>query len=81
MGPGVVCVGGDGGGGGERVEGGAGLGVGRGRRHVVLCVVVGVGAGRRGAAVLDALVHAVEQAQVGVLRLGREEEGGEGGES
>lgn len=65
--PGVVRVGRDGGRRRHGVEGRAGLGVGRWRRHVVLCVVVVVGAGGGGAAVLDVLIHAVQQPQVGVL--------------
>lgn len=65
----VVCVGRDGRRGGQGVEGGAGLGVRRRGRHVVLHVVVVVGAGGRGAAVLDVLIHAVQEPQVGVLRL------------
>lgn len=65
--PGVVRVGGDGGRGRQGVEGGAGLGVGRRRRHAVLRVVVVVRAGGGGAAVLDVLIHAVQQPQVCVL--------------
>lgn len=69
MRPGVVRVGRDGGRRRQGVEGGAGLGVGRRRRHVVLRVVRVVRAGGGGAAVLNVLIHAVQQPQVGVLRL------------
>lgn len=64
----VVCVGRDGWGGREGVKSGAGLGVGRGGRDAVLRVlrVVRAGGGR---AILDLLVHAVQEPQVRVLRL------------
>lgn len=64
----VVGVGGDGGWRWEGVEGGAGLCVRRGRRDAVLRVVCVVGASGRGA-VLDLLVHAVQEPQVRVLWL------------
>lgn len=64
----VVGVGGDGGRRREGVEGGAGLCVGRGRRDAILGVVCVVGTGGRGA-VLDLLVHAVQEPQVRVLWL------------
>lgn len=64
----VVGVGGDGGGRREGVEGGAGLRVGRRGRDAVLRVVCVVGAGGRGA-VLNLLVHAVQEPQVRVLWL------------
>lgn len=64
----VVCVGRDGWGGREGIKSGAGLGVGRGGRDAVLRVlrVVRAGGGR---AILDLLVHAVQEPQVRVLRL------------
>lgn len=64
----VVSVGGDGGRRREGIEGGAGLCIGRGRRDAVLRVVCVVGAGGRGA-VLNLLVHAVQEPQVRVLWL------------
>lgn len=64
----VVRVGGDGRRRRQGVEGGAGLRVGRGRRDAVLRMVCVVGAGGRGA-VLNLLVHAVQEPQVRVLRL------------
>lgn len=66
VGSGVICIGRDGRRRGEGIEGGAGLGVGRRRGHVVLSmlVVVGAGGGRAGV-----LLDAVQEAQVGVLRL------------
>lgn len=64
----VVGVGGDCGGRREGVEGGAGLRVGRRGRDAVLRVVCVVGAGGRGA-VLNLLVHAVQEPQVRVLWL------------
>lgn len=64
----VVCVGRDGWGGREGVKSRAGLGVRRGGCDAVLRVlrVVGTGGGR---AILDLLVHAVQEPQVRVLRL------------
>lgn len=64
----VVCVGRDGWGGREGVKSRAGLGVGRGGRDAVLRVlrVVRAGGGR---AILDLLVHAVQEPQVRVLWL------------
>lgn len=64
----IVSVGGDSGRRRQGVEGGAGLRIGRGRSDAVLCVVSVVGAGGRGA-VLDLLVHAVQEPQVCVLWL------------
>lgn len=74
--PRIICVGRDGRRGRKGIKGGAGLGVGWRGRHVVLCVVVVVGAGRGGAAVLNVLIHAVQQPQVCVLRL--RQNGGDG---
>lgn len=64
----VVCVGRDSWGGREGIKSGAGLGVRRGGRDAVLRVlrVVGAGGGR---AILNLLVHAVQEPQVRVLRL------------
>lgn len=64
----VVCVGRDGWGGREGVKSRAGLGIRRGGCDAVLRVlrVVGTGGGR---AILDLLVHAVQEPQVRVLRL------------
>lgn len=63
----VVCVGWDGWRGRKGIEGGAGLSVGRRGRDVVLRVVVVVRTGGRRAAVLNVLIHAVQQPQVCVL--------------
>ena len=64
----VVCVRRDGWGGREGIKSRAGLGVRRGGRDAVLRVlrVVGAGGGR---AILDLLVHAVQEPQVRVLWL------------
>lgn len=64
----VVGVGRDGRRRREGVESGAGLRIGRGCRDTVLRVVCVVGAGGRGA-VLNLLVHAVQEPQVRVLWL------------
>lgn len=64
----VVSVGGDGRWWREGVKGGAGLRVGRGCRDTILRVVCVVGAGGWGA-VLNLLVHAVQEPQVRVLWL------------
>lgn len=64
----VVGVGGDGRWWREGIKGGAGLRVGRGRCDAVLRVVCVVGAGGWGA-ILNLLVHAVQEPQVCVLWL------------
>lgn len=64
----VVCVGRNGWGGREGIKSRAGLGIRRGRRDAVLRVLRVVGAGG-GGAILNLLVHAVQEPQVRVLRL------------
>lgn len=71
----VICVGWDGRWGGKGIEGGAGLGVGRRGGHVVLRVVVVVGAGGGRAAVLNVLIHTIQEPQVCVLWLEMERRG------
>lgn len=64
----VVCVGRNGWGGREGIKSRAGLGIRRGCRDAVLRVLRVVGAGG-GGAILNLLVHAVQEPQVRVLRL------------